>query len=136
MIKILLDINIILDVLQQRKPHYENSAKIVSLCADHVVDGYVSVISFGTIHYVLSRFLGRHKSLTYLKKIRAVTMVAGIDAEVIDLALASAFPDFEDAIQYYSAIKNGIDYIITRNEKDFLHAKLPVMRPEEYLAML
>ena len=136
MIKVLLDINVILDVLQKRKPHYEDAARLLTLCADAQIKGYVSAISFGTLHYVLSKVLGRAKSLTSIKKIRAITNVAVVDSEAIDLAIASNFSDFEDAIHYYCAVRNGIDRIITRNKKDFSKAKMIVSTPKEFLAML
>ena len=135
MIKLLLDINVILDVLQKRPKFYENAAKLFSLCANNHIEGYISAISFGTLHYVLSKSLGKNRALNSLKKIRAITSVAAVDAETIDLAVASSFSDFEDAIQYYSAVRNGLDRIITRNKKDFSKAKLTVLTPEEFLVM-
>ena len=135
MIKVLLDINVILDVLQKRKGYYEDAAKVISLCADDHIKGYISAISFGTLHYVLSKTLGKTKALSSLKKIRAITSVAKVDSESIDLAIASNFPDFEDAIQYYCAVRNGLDQIITRNRKDFTKAKLTVSTPNEFLAI-
>lgn len=136
MIKVLLDINVILDVLQKRKNYYNDSARVISLCADSMIQGYISAISFGTLHYVLSKVLGKDKSLSSLEKIRAITSVAIVDSEVIDLAISSNFSDLEDAIQYYSAVRNGINLIITRNKKDYLKAKLPVATPEESLVIL
>ena len=132
---ILLDINVILDVLQKRDGHYDHAAKVISLCTGKLVNGYISAISFGTLHYVLSKAVGKTRALSALKKIRAITSVAAVDGETIDLALASHFADFEDAIQYYSAVRNGLDRIITRNKKDFSKAKLIVSTPEEFLAM-
>ena len=136
MTRVLLDINVILDVLQKREPHYEAAAKVLSLCADGKIKGYVSATSFGTLHYLLSKSIGKAKSMIALKKIRAITSVASIDGEAIDLAIASTFSDFEDAIQYYCAIRNGLDQIITRNKKDFSKAKLIVSTPEEFLGTL
>jgi len=134
-IQVLLDINVILDVLQKRNGHYEDAAKVMSLCADNHIKGYISAISFGTLHYILSKTSGKTTSLTSLKKIRAITSVAPVDSKAIDLAIASNFSDFEDAIQYYSAVRSGLDQIITRNKKDFLKSKLTVSTPEEFLAM-
>lgn len=133
MIKALLDINVILDVLQKREPHYESSAEVLSLCADSQIKGYLSATSFGTLHYVLSKFTGKAKSLLAIKKLRAITSVAAVDDGVIDLAASSNFTDFEDAIQYYSAVRNGIDQIITRNKKDFAKSMLAVSTPEDFL---
>jgi predicted nucleic acid-binding protein len=59
--------------------------------------------------------------------------VAPLDDKIVELALVSDFKDFEDAIQYNTALENGIDVIITRNKKDFKNSKLPIMNAREYL---
>lgn len=64
---------------------------------------------------------------------KVLVSVSPIDKKVIELALGSNFKDFEDAIQYYTAIELGIDIIITRSKKDFKNAKLPIMNAKEYL---
>ena len=135
MIQVLLDINVILDVMQKRDEHYEDAAKVMSLCSNNHIKGYIAAISFGTLHYILSKASGKKTSLSSLKKIRAITSVATVDSKTIDLAIASNFSDFEDAIQYYSAVQRGLGHIITRNKKDFSKSKLPVSTPEEFLAM-
>ena len=133
MIKVLLDINVILDVLQKREPYYQNAAEVLSLCADGQIKGYISAISFGTLHYVLSKHIGNKNALTSLTKMRAFSSVASVNQGAIDLALAAGFSDFEDAIQYYCAVENRVDQIITRNKKDFSKAKLTVLTSTEFL---
>ena len=59
--------------------------------------------------------------------------VTTIGEKEIDDALASAFDDYEDALQYYSALNKKVDVIVTRNKKDFAHSKLPVLSPDEFL---
>lgn len=70
-----------------------------------------------------------------LEKIRVVFNVAAVDEKVIDLSLASDFKDFEDAVQYYSAVLAKVDYIITRNKGDYADDKIPVLTSEEFLAL-
>lgn len=55
------------------------------------------------------------------------------DEKVVDDALSSAFTDYEDALQYYSALSKKVDVIITRNVRDFKHARIPVLTPDEFL---
>lgn len=55
------------------------------------------------------------------------------DEKVVDDALASCFSDYEDALQYYSALTRNVDVIITRNTRDFVHASIPVLTPDEFL---
>jgi hypothetical protein len=59
--------------------------------------------------------------------------VSPLDDKIVELALVSDFKDFEDAIQYHTALENGIDIISTRNKKDFKNSKLPIMTAKEYL---
>ncbi len=70
-----------------------------------------------------------------LEKLRIVFRVAAVDEKVIDLSLASTFKDFEDAVQYYSALHVRADYLITRNKADYRADRLPIMTPEEFLAL-
>jgi hypothetical protein len=68
-----------------------------------------------------------------LIKFKVLVSVAPMDDKVLELALVSDFKDFEDAIQYHSALENKVDIIITRNKKDFKNSKLPIMSAREYL---
>ena len=85
--------------------------------------------------YLLSKELSKVKAIKILEKIRTLFKVAKVDDKVIDLSLVSNFRDFEDAIQYYSAIINNIDLIITRNKKDFQTAEISVYTPEEFISI-
>ena len=83
--------------------------------------------------------MNKHKMLPNIivhSKVVMNVSVAIVDSEVVDLAISSNFSDLEDAIQYYSAVRNGINLIITRNKKDYLKAKLLVATPEESLVIL
>lgn len=133
--KVLLDINILLDVLQRRPRHYEASAAVLSLSAESKIEAYVSAPSFGILHYIYLKHSSKSHCLQSLKKLRALIRVAAVDERVIDLALDADFADLEDAIQYYCAIRSGLQAIITRNQKDFKKAKLPVLHPEEFLLL-
>ena len=86
--------------------------------------------------YILSKELKRDKAMRVLEKLRIVFRVAAVDEKVIDLSLASTFKDFEDAVQYYSALHVKADCLITRNKSDYRTDRLPVMTPEEFLALI
>ena len=62
--------------------------------------------------------------------------ITPVDSQTIDESIASEFNDFEDAMQYYSALREGADLIITRNKDDYMAAKIPVYEPQEYLDLL
>jgi len=133
---ILCDINVILDIFLKRDPHYTPAARLFSLIEEKKLQGYLSAHSFPTMFYLLSRELKRDHAMRVLEKLRIVFRVAAVDEKVIDLSLASTFKDFEDAVQYYSALRVKADCLITRNKNDYRVDRLPVMTPEEFLALI
>jgi len=132
---VLCDINVILDIFLKRDPHYSSAARLFSLIEEKKLKGYLSAQSFPTLFYILAKDLKRDKAMRVLEKLRIVFQVAAVDEKVIDLSLASAFKDFEDAVQYYSALHVKADYLITRDKSDYRVNRLPVMTPEEFLAL-
>jgi len=133
MITILCDINIFIDIFLERKSHYSSSAEIFSLVEMGKISGYISAASYGTIYYLLSKELNREIAIKILEKIKLVFKTAKVDDRIIELAIVSDFKDFEDAIQYYSAVSNNVNYIITRDKKDFVKSDIPVFTPEEFI---
>lgn len=132
---VLCDINVILDIFLKRDPYYAPAARLFTLIEEKKLQGYLSAQSFPTMFYILSKELKREKAMRVLEKLRIVFRVAAVDEKVIDLSLASTFKDFEDALQYYSALHVRADYLITRNKADYRTDRLPVLTPEEFLAL-
>jgi predicted nucleic acid-binding protein len=133
---VLCDINVILDIFLKRAPHFAPAARLFSLIEEKKLRGYLSAQSFPTMFYLLSRELKRDKAMRVLEKLRIVFRVAAVDEKVIDLSLVSTFRDFEDAVQYYSALHAKADCLVTRNKGDYRADRIPVMTPEEFLALL
>jgi predicted nucleic acid-binding protein len=133
---VLCDINVILDIFLKRDPFYAPAARLFTLIEEKKLHGYLSAQSFPTLFYILSKELKREKAVRILEKVRIVFRVAAVDERVIDLSLASTFKDFEDAVQYYSALHVRADFLITRNKSDYRVDRLPVMTPEEFLALI
>jgi len=129
------DINFILDIFLKREPFYNSAAKLFKKIEDKELKGYLCALSFPTLFYLLSKELNREKAIKTLEKIRIVFSIASVDQKVIDLSLASDFKDFEDAVQYYSAVQVKADCLITRNKDDYIDDKIPVLTPEEFLAL-
>ena len=71
-----------------------------------------------------------------LSNFRQLSQITTADEKVVDAALASSFEDYEDALQYYSALTRNVDVIVTRNKKDFTSANIPVLLPKELLEQL
>ena len=133
---VLCDINFILDIFLKREPFFSSAAKVFKKIEEKELKGYLCALSFPTLFYLLSRELRRDKAMRVLEKVRIVFRVAAVDEKVIDLSLVSDFKDFEDAVQYYSALQVKADYIITRNKADYIADTIPVLTSEEFLAAL
>ena len=128
-----LDTNIILDLLASRMPFYTEAAKLFSLADKKKIKLSISSLCIADSHYILSRQNPEIEVRSILRKFKVLVNVLPLDDKITDLALNSDFRDFEDAIQYYTAIENDQDLIITRNQQDFKESKLPVMSAGEFI---
>lgn len=134
MSKILIDTDVILDFLFDRKPFSEDSSKILSWCEKGIVQGFVTAIMLSNIYYLLRKNANHEKVIETLKMLMTFLDVVTTDKNAVLSALDSNFKDFEDALQNFSAQNNhGITVIITRNLKDYKTSELSVMSPEIYL---
>jgi predicted nucleic acid-binding protein len=134
--KIFVDTDIALDLLSERLPHYTYAAQLFTLADKGKLLTYVSSLSFSNLNYLLSRQYSQKEARRILNKFKVLVNVLSVDEKVIDLSLNSEFKDFEDAIQYYTAIENNIGTLITRNLKDYKHANIAVLTAEDYLLTL
>jgi predicted nucleic acid-binding protein len=130
--KLLVDTNIVVDLLTRREDFYREAQDLFTLSDEGKVKLLVSSLTFVNTHYLLNRHKNKDESRKILIKFKVLVEVAKLDDKIIELALASDFTDFEDAIQYYTAVENGVDVIITRNLRDFKTSKLPVLTAKEY----
>jgi predicted nucleic acid-binding protein len=96
----------------------------------------VSPLSFTTTAYVLNKFETSESVLNKLRKFKIVCEVCEVDEKTIEKELNSSFKDFEDAVQFYTAVQSNSSIIITRNGKDFKNATIPIMTAEEYLSSI
>jgi len=127
--------NFFLDIFLKRGPFYVPAAILFKMIEERKLKGYLCALSFPTLYYLLSKKLTREKAIKILEKIRIVFHVAAVDERVIDLSLTSNFRDFEDDVQYYSAVQTKSDCLITKNKVDYKVDALPVLTPEEFLAI-
>ncbi len=133
--KVLVDINILLDVILRREPYYADSRRVIDCCISFV-DGYISLHSFATLFYVLHE--REHKDVEYCRIVITNFLylfdVAGLNrTELLRAINNPAFLDLEDSMQHESAVSNEINYIITRDRNDFAGAKVPSLSPKEFL---
>ena len=134
MSKLLIDTNIVLDLLAKRELFHESAAQIFSLADKNKLKLTVSSLTFANTNYVLTRLKTAREARDILRKFKILVRVLSLNDKIVDLALNDdGFGDFEDGLQYYTAIENNQDVLITRDIKDFKAAKIPVMTAEEYL---
>jgi len=132
MIKLFIDSDIILDLLIKRN-EYQSSAKLFTIIENKELKGYASPIVFANVHYIMTKYGGKEKSILNLRILRKFLSILTLDEEILDEALYAEAPDFEDSIQYIASEKNEIDFIITRNKKDYKRSKIPVLTATEFL---
>ena len=136
MINIFLDTNVILDLLAKRDPFYDSIEKVATLADEKKIGLVSSPFSFTTVEYVLRKYESSESVLTKLRKFKIICHICEVNEETIEKALNSGFADFEDSVQYFSAIQASCSIIITRNGKDFKNSSIPIMTAEEYLSSL
>jgi predicted nucleic acid-binding protein len=137
MTDLFIDTDVIIDFLIDRKPYSREAAVIFTLIEQKKIKGYASSLTFSNMYYVLRKFESHNKVKSKLDSLAHLVGILKVDEEIIKDALESEFPDFEDSIQYFSALgSKKIDVIITRNTKDYKKSDIPVMTPSDYLKMV
>ena len=131
--KVLIDTNIILDVLCNRDEFVENSAKIFKLCEIKKIDGYISALSVPNIVYIMRKELDSEKIKDILEKLSLIFTIADLKADDIRKAAYMNFNDYEDALQSACAARLKMNFIVTRNIKDFANSKVTAITPSELI---
>lgn len=132
---VLLDTNILLDVLARREPFYAAAAEIWSLAERQEIRAFISAISMNNVYYVVRKAEGTAKARKAIRLIRDVFELVAPDSQIVNQAIDAEVDDFEDAIQYHSATRAKADCLVTRNPGDYPKMGLPILTPEEFLAM-
>jgi len=131
--QILLDTNIALDLLARRMPFYNDAATLFSQADKKTISLSISALSLVNIHYIISKLKPEKETRKILRNLKILLLVLTLDDKIVDLALNSDFFDFEDAIQYFTAIENNQELIITRNMSGYRKSKIPVMTAREFI---
>lgn len=134
MSSLFLDTNIVIDLLANRESFYRSAAQLFSLADKMKLQLCVSALTFANTNYILLKEMKLDEAKLILRKLKLLVKVISLDDKIIGLSLNdSDFKDFENALQYYSALENGDNMIITRNLKDFQKSKIPMLTAEQYL---
>ena len=132
--KLFIDTNIVIDLLSRREPFYDESADLFSLADQKIIELNISSLTIANTNYTLLRQIDSKRAKEILRKLRLIVNILPLDDKIVGVALNdNSFNDFEDGLQYFTAIENNQDIIITRNLKDFKASKLPVMTARQFL---
>lgn len=132
--KIFVDTNIFIDILQDREPFTEASSLVYKLCENNIIDGYIAPITINNIHYICRK--RNHDKLLkkFLFEISLYFNIAHMNEETIKKANYLKINDYEDSLQYAMAIQSGCEYFVTRNIKDFKHVdQIEVLTPFDFV---
>jgi len=132
----LFDVNVILDVLGDRTPFAEDSARALGLAEASLIEALVAAHTITTLHYLLERELGAARTRRVLADLLRIVEVAPVDDERIRHALALGWRDFEGALQAVCAEKEDCDFLVTRDKAGFKKATTRVVAPGELFALL
>ena len=136
MTRVLLDINVVLDVLATREPFADYAEAVLQRIEAHSIEGLVAAHTITTLHFLLAKHLGKAKTRKVLTDLLHVVRVVPVDEDRIRHALALNWTDFEDAVQAACAEKSEADYLVTRDKKGFQQSPVKTVTPAELLALI
>ena len=131
--RLFIDTNVMFDLLGERHPFYISIAKLATLADRGKLQMVVSPISFATVNYFLAKSESPEIAKEKLRKFKIISEICKLDEHTIEKGLNADFKDFQDSLQYFSAVDSDCGIIITRNGKDFKKSLIPVMTANEYL---
>ena len=131
--KILIDTNVVLDVMQMRIEHFLHSNKVFNYAIRNGI-GFLCPSQIKDVVYFLGKSMKNRQQAKYaVKALAEYFSVLDMNSDDVTVALSSSVKDFEDALLVACAKRHGMDYIVTRNEADFAHSPVPALTPEQFL---
>jgi len=131
--EIFIDTDVILDVVFERKPFFYDSQKILALIEKNFFTGFTSSLILANCFYIISSNKNKNIAAKTILKLRSILTVLPFTDKEIGESLNSNMKDFEDGIQYFITINNGLNTIITRNISDYKNIDINVFMPNDFL---
>lgn len=131
---VFIDTNVLLDVLAKREPFYRDSAAVWTLAEQGKIRGCLSTLSFSNIYHIVRRLKDRRTAERAMRALRDTFASVACDEQVLSQAIDAGMKDFEDAIQYFSALRAEATCLISRNPDHFPRSTLSIVTPTEFLA--
>ena len=136
MMRLLFDVNVVLDVLLDRKPFADASCAAWEAVERGDAEGMLSAHAVTTLHYLNAKSVGVRRATATTEALLTVFDVAPVDEAVLRAAVALKWSDFEDAVTAAGARRAKCDAVVTRNPRDFKGAPVRVLTPAEVSALL
>jgi len=133
--KLYIDCNILIDWLTDRQPFSIYANRLLTLIEKRLVIGIVSPLTLSNTYYIIRKHTNNKIANEFLNDAKILFDILDITKALTISAIENKHKDFEDDLHYYTAIENKLNFIITRNKKDFLHDKIKIMTAEEYLLL-
>ena len=135
--RVLLDTCVILDALESRQPFSKDAEELFLAAANNLFTGCITAKASTAIYYLMHRHTHSDKAsrevLNKLFSLFEVVDTAGMDCR---RAIPSPVLDFEDAVMIETAARTEVDYIVTRNIKDFARSSVSILTPKDFLSKL
>ena len=132
--KVFIDTNVFLDYILSRQVGFVEANEIFMLSANYEIDLILSDLTLANVRYVTRRDFSNELFYEVINGMRDLFEIAPVGPHAVDRALMLRVNDFEDALQYFSAIQSGADCIVTRNVKDLAFSEIEVLTPSDFLA--
>lgn len=135
--KILIDTNVVIDALTGREPWNKSAEKIFLLGANHMMDMHITASSATDIYYIVRKYLhdtqAAKQVMGKLYSLMGILEVTGTDCME---AIASTITDYEDAVVEKVASRKDMDYIVTRNIKDYQNGSVKAILPDDFISLM
>jgi predicted nucleic acid-binding protein len=131
---VFFDTNVLMDVLLDRPPFVAESRKVWFAAERGQIKGLVSALSFPNIYYIVRKTRGPEAAAAMMTMLRDTFTPVALDQQILNQAMDAPFPDFEDAIQHFSALRADARCLLTRNPDHFPRSRVQVLTPGEFLA--
>lgn len=134
--RVLIDVDIVLDVLTSRQPFFSDSAALLACCETGRCEGMVAAHTVTVLFYLLTKYHDRGFARKAIVDLLRLVEVTAVDDKVVRAALALDLEDFEDAVQTCAGAAASADYVATRNVADFSRGPVPAVAPADLLPLL
>ena len=131
--KVFLDTNIVVDFCAKREPYFLDAAQIIDLGLKQKIQVAISSLTIINVAYILRKLFDKDVIINKLSELSKLCEVTPINSDIVNFAINQTSRDFEDIIQFYSALSVDVDIIITRDKKGFSDFSLPIMTPKEFV---